>query len=219
MFVEDSNKESETVKPRTSQEASAPATVAVPSPVVTSVPTPTIMASGDVDTKLVELLERKINEANLPGPDYLELLQSAEQMKQYIPDETTRLKAAFGSIQGMDPRMTKDVVLASIDTYLGVNEEKQSFAWKSSVRRLSRTRQRSWKQRIFVSSSFVRNWKLSRTSRLISTQRSRRIQLKPLLSKLERMQPSTRLRIAWVRTRSDWHKFCKYDAAWRFKSL
>lgn len=56
MFVEDSNKESETVKPCTSQEASA------------------------------------------PGPDYLELLQSAEQMKQYIPDETTRLKAAFGSI-------------------------------------------------------------------------------------------------------------------------
>lgn len=114
MFVEDSNKESETIKPCTSQEASA-----VPSPVVTSVPAPTIMASGDVDTKLVE---RKINEANLPGPDYLELLQSAEQMKQYIPDETTRLKAAFGSIQGMDPRMTKDVVLASIDTYLGVIE-------------------------------------------------------------------------------------------------
>ena len=73
MFVEDSNKESEAVKPCTSQEASAPAAVAVPSPVVTSVPAPTIMASGDVDTKLVELLERKINEANLPGPDYLEL--------------------------------------------------------------------------------------------------------------------------------------------------
>lgn len=83
MFVEDSNKESETVKPCTSQEASA-----VPSPVVTSVPAPTIMASGDVDTKLVE---RKINEANLPGPDYLELLQSAEQMKQYIPDEVSKL--------------------------------------------------------------------------------------------------------------------------------
>lgn len=128
MFVEDPNKESETVKPRTSQEASAPATVAVPSPVVTSVPAPTIMASGDVDTKLVELLERKINEANLPGPDYLELLQSAEQMKQYIPDETTRLKAAFGSIQGMDPRMTKDVVLASIDTYLGVIEAERGKA-------------------------------------------------------------------------------------------
>lgn len=41
MFVEDSNKESETIKPCTSQEASA-----VPSPVVTSVPAPTIMASG-----------------------------------------------------------------------------------------------------------------------------------------------------------------------------
>lgn len=128
MFVEDSNKESETVKPCTSQEASAPTAVAVPSPVVTSVPAPTIMASGDVDTKLVELLERKINEANLPGPDYLELLQSAEQMKQYIPDETTRLKAAFGSIQGMDPRMTKDVVLASIDTYLGVIEAERGKA-------------------------------------------------------------------------------------------
>lgn len=124
MFVEDSNKESETAKPRTSQEVSVPATVAVPSPVVTSMP----VASGDVDTKLVELLERKINEANLPGPDYLELLQSAEQMKQYIPDETTRLKAAFGSIQGMDPRMTKDVVLASIDTYLGVIEAERGKA-------------------------------------------------------------------------------------------
>lgn len=124
MFVEDSNKESETVKPCTSQEASAPAAVAVSNPVVTSVPAPTIMA----DTKLVELLERKINEANLPGPDYLELLQSAEQMKQYIPDETTRLKAAFGSIQGMDPRMTKDVVLASIDTYLGVIEAERGKA-------------------------------------------------------------------------------------------
>lgn len=122
MFVEDSNKESETVKPCTSQEASA---AAVSNPVVTSVPAPTIMASGDVDTKL---LERKINEANLPGPDYLELLQSAEQMKQYIPDETTRLKAAFGSIQGMDPRMTKDVVLASIDTYLGVIEAERGKA-------------------------------------------------------------------------------------------
>ena len=33
-----------------------------------------------MDTKLVELLERKINEANLPGPDYLELLQSAEEL-------------------------------------------------------------------------------------------------------------------------------------------
>lgn len=124
MFVEDSNKESETVKPCTSQEASAPAAVAVSNPVVTSVPA----ASGDVDTKLVELLERKINEANLPGPDYLELLQSAEQMKQYIPDETTRLKAAFGSIQGMDPRMTKDIVLASIDTYLGVIEAERGKA-------------------------------------------------------------------------------------------
>lgn len=103
MFVEDSNKESETIKPCTSQEASA-----VPSPVVTSVPAPTIMASGDVDTKLVELLERKINEANLPGPDYLELLQSAEQMKQYIPDETTRLKAAFGSILDNDARALID---------------------------------------------------------------------------------------------------------------
>lgn len=50
MFVEDSNKESEAVKPCTSQEASAPAAVAVSNPVVTSVPAPTIMASGDVDT-------------------------------------------------------------------------------------------------------------------------------------------------------------------------
>mgnify|MGYP006945957066 FL=1 len=84
----------------------------------------------------MELLERKINEANLPGPDYLELLQSAEQMKQYIPDETTRLKAAFGSIQGMDPRMTKEVVLASIDTYLGVIEAERGKATNLRIEQL-----------------------------------------------------------------------------------
>lgn len=118
MFVEDSNKEPKPTVEPVKQEIS----------VVVPTPTPPIVAAGDVDTKLVELLERKINEANLPGPDYLELLQSAEQMRQYIPDETTRLKAAFGSIQGMDPRMTKEVVLASIDTYLGVIEAERGKA-------------------------------------------------------------------------------------------
>lgn len=87
MFVEDSNKEPKPTVEPVKQEIS----------VVVPTPTPPIVAAGDVDTKLVELLERKINEANLPGPDYLELLQSAEQMRQYISDETTRLKAAFGS--------------------------------------------------------------------------------------------------------------------------
>ena len=111
MFVEDSNKEPKPTVEPVKQEISV---------------VPPIVAAGDVDTKLVELLERKINEANLPG--YLELLQSAEQMRQYIPDETTRLKAAFGSIQGMDPRMTKEVVLASIDTYLGVIEAERGKA-------------------------------------------------------------------------------------------
>lgn len=88
MFVEDSNKEPKPTVEPVKQEIS----------VVVPTPTPPIVAAGDVDTKLVELLERKINEANLPGPDYLELLQSAEQMRQYIPDETTRLKASrYGS--------------------------------------------------------------------------------------------------------------------------
>ena len=57
-------------------------------------------------------------------------------MKQYIPDETTRLKAAFGSIQGMDPRMTKDVVLASIDTYLGVIEAERGKATNLRIEQL-----------------------------------------------------------------------------------
>lgn len=120
MFVEDeqSQKPAESVK-----KEPIPAT-----PPVAPTTTPVIPASTDVDSKLVEHLERKINEANLPGPDYLELLQAAEQMKMYIPDETTRLKAAFGSIQGLDPRMTKEVVLSSIDTYLGVLEAERGKA-------------------------------------------------------------------------------------------
>ena len=58
MFVEDSNKEPKPTVEPVKQEIS----------VVVPTPTPPIVAAGDVDTKLVELLERKINEANLPGP-------------------------------------------------------------------------------------------------------------------------------------------------------
>ena len=202
MFVEDSNKESETVKPRTSQEASAPATVAVPSPVVTSVPAPTIMASyqtgGTQDQR---------SESSWPWLSGTSSVSGTDEAVYPWWDYTSQ--SCFRFYSRHDPRMTKDVVLASIDTYLGVNEGKQSF-----VRKLLRIR-----QRIFVSSSFVRNWKLSRTSRLISIPKFRRIRQRRPHLKLERMQPSTRLRIAWMRTRSDWHKFCKYDAAWRFKSL
>lgn len=56
MFVEDSNKEPKPTVEPVKQEIS----------VVVPTPTPPIVAAGDVDTKLVELLERKINEANLP---------------------------------------------------------------------------------------------------------------------------------------------------------
>lgn len=111
------------------QEKPAVAETAVPV-TTTPAPTPSVMTSG-VDAKLVDLLDRRIQEANLPGPDYLELLQSSEQMKQFVPDESTRLKAAFNSIRGLDPRMTKEVVLASIDTYKQVVEaERGKFKLK-----------------------------------------------------------------------------------------
>lgn len=73
-----------------------------------------------------QIWEQIINR-NLPGPDYLELRNNASALEGLPLTEEQRLEAAFKVLKKTYPALTKDVILKSIDTYVGVvNEEKAS---------------------------------------------------------------------------------------------
>lgn len=88
-------------------------------------PQPTSTAVAN-DEMVAQIWEQIINR-NLPGPDYLELRNNASALEGLPLTEEQRLEAAFKVLKKTYPSLTKDVILKSIDTYIGVvNEEKAS---------------------------------------------------------------------------------------------
>lgn len=88
-------------------------------------PQPTSTAVAN-DEMVAQIWEQIINR-NLPGPDYLELRNNASALEGLPLTEEQRLEAAFKVLKKTYPSLTKDVILKSIDTYVGVvNEEKAS---------------------------------------------------------------------------------------------
>lgn len=86
-----------------------------------SVPTAT------ANEEMVAQIWEQIINRNLPGPDYLELRNNASALEGLPLTEEQRLEAAFKVLKKTYPSLTKDVILKSIDTYVGVvNEEKAS---------------------------------------------------------------------------------------------
>lgn len=79
---------------------------------------------GQLDNQLFEQLCDVIEESNLPGPDYVELTKVAQNdtMKAAIPDENSRLAAAYITMKATSPQLNRNVVLGSIDTYIGILE-------------------------------------------------------------------------------------------------
>ena len=98
---------------------------------VSSVGQPNINSDGTIqgqlDDKLFEQLCDIIEESNIPGPDYVELTKAAqnETMKMAIPDEKARFMAAYISMKATAPQLNRDVVLGSIDTYIGILEKER----------------------------------------------------------------------------------------------
>ncbi|MDR2848758.1 MAG: hypothetical protein LBV39_06595 [Bacteroidales bacterium] len=82
--------------------------------------------SAEVNQKMVDELCIILDEKNLPGPDYLEVRNAANALKEVLPDDNQRLKTAFITIKTTSPAFDKDVVLKSIDTYIGII--KQEYA-------------------------------------------------------------------------------------------
>ena len=82
---------------------------------------------GQVDDELLQKLCQAMEDSNLPGPDYLELKNVAnnEEMKKAMPNELQRLTVAFITMKSSSPEMTRDRVLNSIDSYIQMMENER----------------------------------------------------------------------------------------------
>lgn len=101
---------------------------AVVSQPVVSVPS-TGTIEGQVNVDLLQKLCTKMDESNLPGPDYLEVknLANNDDMKNTIPDEMQRFMVAFITIKSSNSEMTKERVITSIDEYIKMMENERQI--------------------------------------------------------------------------------------------
>jgi alpha-D-ribose 1-methylphosphonate 5-triphosphate diphosphatase PhnM len=92
-----------------------------------------------------------MEDSNLPGPDYLELKNVAnnDDMKRTVPDEVQRFMVAFITMKSSNPEMTKERVNKSIDEYIGVMENER----KTGHEQL----QRIWNERVDTQKELVEN--------------------------------------------------------------
>lgn len=81
--------------------------------------------TGTVDQDLLQKLCRVLDDSNLPGPDYLELKQSADALTM-LPDPNTRFMAAYATLKVSNPtEMSKNRVTSSLDSYIKIMEDQK----------------------------------------------------------------------------------------------
>jgi alpha-D-ribose 1-methylphosphonate 5-triphosphate diphosphatase PhnM len=128
-------------------------TVAVTSPKIVVTPTVQVpgVIEGQVNDDLLQKLCQVMEDSNLPGPDYLELKNVAnnDDMKRTVPDEVQRFMVAFITMKSSNPEMTKERVIKSIDEYIGVMENER----KTGHEQL----QRIWNERVDTQKELVEN--------------------------------------------------------------
>lgn len=128
----DSNINTEPVSKKTESVSATPLTL-----VSSSVP-----IVGEVDEEILQTLCQMLEDSNLPGPDYLELknLANNEEMRKAIPDELQRFKVSFITMKSTAMDLTKERVISSIDSYINKLEEERKVGhtqldalWKEKV--------------------------------------------------------------------------------------
>lgn len=121
-----------------SVKSDAPVSQASTQPMFTVASTPTThVIEGQVNDELLQKLCQAMEDSNLPGPDYLELKNVAnnDEMKKAMPNEIQRLTVAFITMKSSTPEMTRDRVLNSIDSYIQMmeNERKTGHAQLETI--------------------------------------------------------------------------------------
>ena len=92
----------------------------------------TTETNTDIIRKLWEVLVAK----NLPGPDYLEIRNSAAALESMNMPVNQRYEAAFKMLKASYPNFTKEHLMSSIDTYISfVNEELKEGMEQCSLKR------------------------------------------------------------------------------------
>ena len=87
---------------------------------------PSINLTGD---KFMGYLRKKIEDNDLPGPDFLELVRVANSYDESLAkDKPTAIKLAFQSLRGIYSGFSKDIILKSIDTYVKLIEDEKARA-------------------------------------------------------------------------------------------
>lgn len=81
----------------------------------------------EMDDVLFKKLGKVIEESNLPGPDYVELVNGAETIGDNADDDTRYLKA-FKFIKSMYPNFSKEIVINSINEYLRILDAERANA-------------------------------------------------------------------------------------------
>lgn len=94
-----------------------------------------IASDKEIETKIWEMIVAK----NLPGPDYVEFKRVASGLVDVISDENLQMKGAFNVLVKSYPNFTKDTIIKSIDTYIGIVGEERDRG-KSECEVLRRTK-------------------------------------------------------------------------------
>lgn len=89
--------------------------------------TTTSVFEGQVNDELLQKLCQVMEDSNLPGPDYLELKNVAnnDEMKMAMPDEAQRLMVAFITMKSGNADLTKERVITSISKYVELMENER----------------------------------------------------------------------------------------------
>jgi hypothetical protein len=92
-------------------------------------PLPTFSGiQGMVNEKILSSLKEVIKKNNITGVDYYEFSQAIEQLNTIIPDEKTKMLAAFATLKSSGD-ISKTVLISSIDTYISlIAKEKEGFS-------------------------------------------------------------------------------------------
>jgi hypothetical protein len=90
------------------------------------------LIEGQVDDNLLQKLCQAMENSNLPGPDYLELKNVAnnDDMKRAMPNEIQRFSVSFITMKSANAEMTKERVISSIDEYIKMIENERNIGHK-----------------------------------------------------------------------------------------
>jgi len=127
---EDKEKEKEKAAPQTAQPQQTLAQSYQYSQ-ATAQPQPMASApiSGSLAPDILDMIKKVIAQNNLEGNDYYEFdkIVESQDFKNAIPDERSRIVAAFHSLRAQDPGFSKQKLVESIDHYKNaVNAEYQN---------------------------------------------------------------------------------------------